>query len=78
MSITALCIKCHYADCRNFIYGFAECFKPSVLMQNVFMLRVLMQSVVMLNVVMLSVVLPFALWVKFHSTALKTYQATTK
>jgi hypothetical protein len=44
-SITALCIKCHYAECRDLFV----------------MLNAVMLSIVLLSVVLLSVVAPFSL-----------------
>jgi hypothetical protein len=69
-SITALCIKCHYAECRDLFVMLNAVMLSivllsvvllSVVLLNVILLSVVLLSVVLLNVVLLSVVVPFSL-----------------
>ncbi len=57
LSITTLCIKCHYAECHNLIIVMLNVIKLSVIMLNVIKLSVVMLNVIMLNVIKLSVVI---------------------
>jgi len=64
LTITTLCIKCHYAQCRILFIVLLNAVMLSVVMLNVNMMSALALNVIMLSVIMLHVVMMSVLALK--------------